>query len=187
MTDEEIIKKIRQGDVEAYSHIIEKYKNSVFGLIYKYTNDYTETQDIAQEVFIKVYKRLDNFKFQSKLSTWIYRIATNSCIDWDRKTKHYAFPIDQLVIMDNGIQPEAHMILEEQRAYVRSIVNSMPEKYKLLIAMYHFHNLKYKEISDILEIPEKTVETRLYRARGLIKKKLKNKFKDGEFLWNMKG
>ncbi len=188
MTDEEIIKKIQKGEVEIYSQLVDRYKDGIFGLIYKYTNDYNETQDIAQEVFIKVYKQLNNFRFQSKLSTWIYRIATNSCIDWGRRKKKDAniMPLDEVTMTDSSIDLESSFVFEEQRKRVRSIVNKMPDKYKLLVVMYHFHNLKYKDISEILAMPEKTVETRLYRARALIKKEVEITYEGGEALWNMK-
>jgi len=185
LTDEEIIKKVQKGDVEVYSHLIERYKDRIFGLIFKYTNDYNETQDIAQEVFIKVYRQLHSFRFQSKISTWLYRIATNSCIDWDRKRKKdqnmLSLNEEITIDRDNGI--ETMILFNEQRQVVRDIINKMPEKYKLLIVMHHFHNLKYKEISEILDMPEKTVETRLYRARALIKKEIEIQYKGGEAIW----
>ncbi len=182
MTDEEIIEKVKKGDIEVYSYLVQKYKNVIFGLIYKYTNDYNETQDLAQEVFIKMYKQINNFKFQSKLSTWLYRIATNICIDWDRRRNKNVkiLHLDEVITIDNTIDLEDKIIFKEQQEKVRAIVGSLEDKYKLLIVMYHFHNLKYKEISDILQIPQRTVETRLYRARALIKKQFKIVYDRGE-------
>lgn len=185
MTDEGIIKQVQNGNIEAYGLLIERYKNLIFNLIFKYTNCYEDSQDIAQEVFIKVYKQIHTFKYQSKISTWLYRIATNSCIDWDRKRRkewNNISLVDEMAA-DHDEGPEAQIIFSEQKEFIRDIINKMPEKYKLLLILYHFQDLKYKEISEILDIPEKTIETRLYRARKHIKKEVEMMNRGGEALW----
>ncbi|MBB6218694.1 RNA polymerase sigma-70 factor (ECF subfamily) [Anaerosolibacter carboniphilus] len=187
MTDEEIVKRIIQGDHEMFPQLIDRYKDKIFALVYRYTNDYGEAQDIAQEVFIKIYKQMHTFRFQSKVSTWLYRVATNSCIDWSRKRKtkqDTTYLINEELVMDQERGPEQLMILNEQREAVRDVINRLPENYKLLIIMYHFQNMRYKEISEVLDMPMKTIETGLYRARAMIKKQMEIHYGGGELLWS---
>jgi RNA polymerase sigma-70 factor (ECF subfamily) len=189
LTDEEIVKKIIQGNQAMFSQLIERYKDKIFTLVYRYTDDYGEAQDVAQEIFIKIYKQMHTFRFQSKVSTWIYRVATNSCIDWDRKRKtkkDTTCLINEALVVDQGRGPEQQFILNEQRDAVRDVINRLPENYKLLVIMYHFQNMRYKEISEVLEMPMKTIETGLYRARAMIKKQMEIHYGGGELLWSAK-
>ncbi|MFT9494295.1 RNA polymerase sigma factor [Anaerosolibacter sp.] len=189
MTDEEIVKKIIRGNQEMFPQLIERYKDKIFTLVYRYTNDYGEAQDVAQEIFIKIYKQMHTFRFQSKVSTWIYRVATNSCIDWDRKRKtkqDTIYLVNEELVIDQERGPEQLFLLNEQREAVRDIINGLPENYKLLVIMYHFQNMRYKEISEVLDMPMKTIETGLYRARVMIKKQMEIHYGGGELLWSAK-
>lgn len=177
-----------------FSKLVDSYKNRIFSLSYKFTNDYNEAQDLSQEIFIKIFNNLSKFRFESSPSTWIYKIATNICIDYKRKNKIQTLNFEEdftgnvrgdIDTSNNGSSPEEIVISDEKHREVHKIVYSLPDIYKTVIVMYHFNELSYKEISKILDISEKTVETRLYRARRLLKKELLKKSLGGETGWNV--
>ncbi len=160
-----------------FNKLINLYKRRVFSLAYKFTNDYEEAEDLSQEIFIKIYRKIDTFKYKSKFSTWLYKIATNICIDWNKKrTKVCKVENIDKVSLNNYNSteelPEDLLLKAEMQAKVHSIIYEMPDIYKITIIMYHFNDMSYKEIAKALNIPKKTVETRLYRARRKLKDKL---------------
>lgn len=181
MNENEIIRDIKKGNVGLFSKVIDIYKNKVFALAYKFTNDYDEAQDLSQEIFIKIFNNISKFRFQCSLSTWIYKTATNKCIDHTRKKKVQISSLnedfsheDSLDIKLNSRKstPEEIVISDEEQREVHKIIYKLPDNYKTVIIMYHFNEMSYKEISKALEISQKTVETRLYRARRLLKDEL---------------
>ena len=190
LQDEAIIRLVLDGHIEAYASLVDRYKNLIFDLCYKYTYDYSDAQDLSQETFLKVYRKLDGFRFSSSFSTWLYRIGTNTCIDWTRKNKNKkdVTSMDDAEYMDlipsQAPIPEEEVLDREKREFVRDVVESLPEKYRTVIILYNYKDLSCSEISDILGVPQKTVETRLYRAKKLLKEKLLKPLGGGEYLWN---
>ncbi|KPU43081.1 ECF RNA polymerase sigma factor SigW [Oxobacter pfennigii] len=190
MQDESIIKAVLKGHTAGYAILVDRYKNIIFDLCYKYTYDYSEAQDLSQEILLKAYKKLSTFKNSSKFSTWLYRIGVNTCIDWVRKNKKYSgtISIDQdryieLLPSQNPV-PEDIVVDSEKRELLRNAIHSLPEKYKTVIILYNYKNLSCKEISDILGVAVNTVETRLYRGKKLLRDKLLKPCNGGEYLWN---
>lgn len=177
-----------------FSMLVDNYKNRIFSMTYKFTSDYNEAQDLSQEIFIKIFNNISKFRFESSPSTWIYKIATNICIDYKRKNKIKTLNLEDNFIGEvrgagdtnsKGNSPEEIVITDERHREVHRIVYNLPEIYKTVIVMYHFNELSYKDISKILDVSEKTVETRLYRARRLLKKELSKKSSGGETGWNV--
>ncbi|KNF07499.1 RNA polymerase factor sigma-70 RpoD [Gottschalkia purinilytica] len=195
MNEEQIIKEIQNGNYSEFSQIVDLYKNKVFGMAYKFTNDYDEAQDLSQEVFLKIYKQIKNFRFESKLSTWIYRICMNTCIDWKRKKekiKSINFSNmtseenkdQQIEIKDESLLPEDKIVANEKSQEIHNLIYSLPDKYKTVITMYHFNEMSYEDIAEVLNVPQRTIETRLYRARRILKEKLSKTVVRGEPKWN---
>lgn len=190
LQDEDVIKLVLNGQIDAYSILIDRYKNMIFDMCHKYTYDYNEAQDLSQEIFLKTYRKLDSFKRASKFSTWLYRIAVNICIDWTRGSKKHK----SVVLMGDeeymekipsaGPMPEDIAAEDEKREFVKKTVMGLPEKYRTVIILYNYQNLSVSEISGVLKVPLKTVETRLYRAKKLLKDKLLKPYGGGEYSWN---
>ncbi|WDV47342.1 sigma-70 family RNA polymerase sigma factor [Clostridiaceae bacterium M8S5] len=181
MNEVEILKRIKDGFHEEFKNIVDLYKDRIFSMAYSYTKDYVEAQDLTQEIFIKVYKGLNKFKFDSKFSTWLYKVATNVCIDWSKKKRpkivndsHKALS----KVKDDKISPQDSILLDEKNIELHEAISELPDKYKSVINLYHFNNISYIQISEVLDIPVKTVETRLYRARRKLREIL-NKSKNG--------
>ncbi|MBS4537974.1 sigma-70 family RNA polymerase sigma factor [Clostridium sp. D2Q-11] len=188
MNEKEIVEQINKGDIEAFRLLVDKYKDRVFSCAYKFTGDYLEAQDLSQEIFLKIYRNIKSFNNQSKLSTWIYRVSTNMCIDWKRKNQK---KLDLIInnfsgnteISDN-ILPETDIIQKEDRNGIRSKIESLPNIYKETLILYHFYEMSYKDISKELKISEKTVDTRLYRGRRLLREHL-NKYSYGGEIYGL--
>lgn len=184
---DDYIKNLIEKDQIAFRKLVEEYQSKFLTMAYKFTNDYNDAEDLCQEIFIKVYRNLSGFKNQSKLSTWLYKIAINTCLDWNRRNKPKIFNITN--IMDKSVKElsskhntEQIIIYKERQQMVHNAVYSLKDKYKTIVILYHFNQLSYKEISFILNIPVKTIETRLYRGRKQIKEQLMKEGFGGEII-----
>lgn len=172
MVDETaIIKKAQDGDLNAFSELISSYKKLIYNLCLRMMNDKTEAEDATQEAFIKIYRGLKSYNGTSKFSTWAMKISSNVCIDIIRKRKVQTVPIEDYEVNDDS-SPEKAFLELETRKDVERAVQSLPEKYRIMIVYYHFMNLSYQEISNILNEPMTIVKNRLYRARLMLKEYL---------------
>jgi RNA polymerase sigma-70 factor (ECF subfamily) len=190
LRDEELVSYIIKGKTELFSVIIDRYQSKVFSTVFNYTHDHEEARDLTQEIFIKLYNNLQNYKNKASFSTWLYRIAVNRCIDWTRKKRLHTISAfndssDEEIdiydtIADSGGGPEELLIKQENRAYVRKVVEDLPEIYKTAIILYYFEDFSPQEISDITDIPKRTIETRLYRGKNLLKLRLEEMINGGE-------
>ncbi|MGI6227614.1 MAG: RNA polymerase sigma factor [Peptococcales bacterium] len=176
MNDWDLVLRIVNGEREAYALLVDKYKKAIFNLAYKYTHDYPQAQDLSQEIFIHCYLRLEKFDNRSKFSTWLYRLAIHKCIDWQRKKKREPLlvELDEFQSINKGKSPEEIFIKKENALWLKKALNNLPEKYREVLFLYHNQGLSYKDISEILGIPRKTVETRIYRGKKLLKEQLSN-------------
>jgi RNA polymerase sigma-70 factor (ECF subfamily) len=174
LRDEEIVKELKENNRKTFDKLVEAYKGRIFSLSYRFTNNYSEAQDLSQDIFIKIYTNISSFNGKSKLSTWIYRIALNTCLDWKRKIIRNKMIFIDHISKNEFLQTpiEENLLNEERNKFIHSIIRNLPDIYKTAIILYHFQNLSYADIADILHISEKTIETRLYRGRKKIKKQL---------------
>jgi RNA polymerase sigma-70 factor, ECF subfamily len=190
LKDEELVSYIVKGKTELFSVIIDRYQSKVFSTVYSYTHDHEEARDVTQEIFIKLYNNLQGYKNKASFSTWLYRIAVNRCIDWTRKKRLqtvstiYDNSDDEIdiydTISDSGGGPEDVIIKQENKAYIRKVVEDLPEIYKTVIILYYFEDFNPQEISDITDVPKRTIETRLYRGKNLLKLRLEELICGGE-------
>lgn len=177
-SDIEIIERVRTGDEHSYRLLVERYQTLVFTIAFRMVRDRAEAEDIAQDVFLKVFRTLDQFREESTFKTWICRITTNRCIDWKRKHGSRQEATTQVEEADRIVdeiheRPEQSMVRRETQEEVRKAIEEMPEKYRTILLMYHFQGLSYKDIADREGISPRTVETRLYRAKHLLRTALK--------------
>ncbi|NLP46365.1 MAG: sigma-70 family RNA polymerase sigma factor [Epulopiscium sp.] len=170
MEDYDIIQQCLSGDKNAFEELVNRYKNLVYSIILRMTNDTEEANDLAQEVFIKVYRNLDKYSPQYKFSTWIIRITTNLVIDHRRKQKQATISLDNMIYepVAEGT-PEESYLRQERRNAVQSILDQMPDMYRIPIILYHQQGLSYKEIADVIDEPLSKVKNRIFRARKMIK------------------
>jgi RNA polymerase sigma-70 factor (ECF subfamily) len=177
MDDQELIRRSGGGNGEAFGQLVERYKTKVFSLAYGVTRDRAAADDLAQEIFIKVYYALPKFKFQSEFGTWIYRVAVNHIKDYLRKHKIRLRQVPLEDVSEIAIATEDRSYEEEQtserrRALVQAALRRLPEKHQVILTLRDMQGLSYEEISRILGVSPGTVDSRLHRARKKLREKL---------------
>lgn len=166
-------RKIRDGDVETFEKIIDLYKQKVFNYCLRMTNNYYIAEDLAQDVFIKVYQRITTYDWsKSSLSTWIYVISRNTCLNYLRDTKIEVHGEIELQLSGNNLTPEDLILKEEERQRLLAALNSLPVQDRELIIMVDYLSLKYREAGELMGIPTGTVKSRLHGIRQKLKKDL---------------
>jgi RNA polymerase sigma factor (sigma-70 family) len=175
LTDEQWIDQIRQGDDEAYRSLIERHKHYIYTLVYRMVEHRETAEDLTQEIFIKLYRSLDHFRGDSKFTTWLYRLTVNVVTDYRRsqKRKPHETIVDKLKgwFGKREEEPEEVALQKEEQRVVQQLLSELPDKYRLIIYLYHYKQLSYQEISEATQLPLKTIETRLYRGKALLKQK----------------
>jgi len=186
--DRTLIERILDGDSYAFERLIRKYQRLVSHVVFRMIPNATDREDICQDVFIKAYKNLSGFRFESKFSTWIARIAYNGCLNYLEKKKIPLFDDITSEEKDFEQSPDSRAIpdiIAEQNdlsSVLKKEIDTLPVKYRTIITLYHLDEMTYAEISDIMNLPEGTVKSYLFRARKQLKDKLESKYKK-EDLW----
>jgi len=183
--DSDLIDRALGGDQSAYERLMKKYYKLVSNLIYKMIYNKDDVEDLAQEAFIKAFNSLSKFDKQFAFSTWLYKIASNNCIDYIRKRKLNTISIDKEIetsdddfkfeIPDNDYKPDREIIESERKQVLENAINSLPEKYKTVIMLRHTEDMEYEEIAQKLNLPLGTVKAHIFRGRELLNKYLKDK------------
>ena len=152
-----------------------KYQDFIFNLIKGYVKIEEEAKDITQDVFIKAYKGIEKFRGDSKLSSWLYRIAYNLSINWIKRKKIDEVEINEDMVENTTVTEdwydkmfEKEMIFEN----LNKVIENLPQKYKIVIKLYYFEDRSYSEIAKILNIPLNTVKIQLLRAKKIMEKSL---------------
>ncbi len=185
-SDHALLEATRDGDEDAFAILVGRYRNQITNYIYRMLNDYDEAVDLAQETFVRVFGAADRYQTNYAFSTYIYRIATNLAISELRKRKRRKlFSLTGLFQSKDGDQDvefnppdespliDVAMVDEERRVAVSRAIGTLPEKYRAPLVLRDVEGKAYEEIAQILEMNEGTVKSRISRARGLLKDKLK--------------
>jgi RNA polymerase sigma-70 factor (ECF subfamily) len=155
--------------------LVTRHQPLIFTVCLKLLGDREEAWDAAQEVFLQAYQSLSDYQGDAAFRTWLYKIATNKCIDIRRKKARRAAiaPItvlqEDLPIQANDPTPEEQVLAAEQHREVQAMIDSLPEKYRDVVLLYHYQRLSYKEIAALLGIEPKSVETRMSRAKKMLR------------------
>ena len=188
-SDAVLIQEIQHGNRNAFGILVTKYQHRVLRLIRRYVQDSQESLDVSQEIFIKAYKAIDNFRKESSFYTWLYKIAINTAksyiIDKNRHFPDFSFDIlesEQLIsVIKTNLKeynaPDNLILRGELESIFSSLVNKLPEELKLTIKLREVDELTYEEIALIMECPVGTVRSRIFRAREAIEKKISTKNK----------
>ncbi|MFO7294684.1 MAG: sigma-70 family RNA polymerase sigma factor [Clostridia bacterium] len=178
MSDEALlVEKAQNGDVLAFEELVSFYAKKIYNYCYRMTNNREDAEDLAQEVFIKVYRNLKSFKRDSRFSTWIYRIAYNTCVDRYRKSKkldtvslNYGKDEDavEIQLVSDDPLPEEEVIKKERYRKLQACIASLKPEYKTALILRDIQNYSYAEIAEILQVPLGTVKSHISRARAAL-------------------
>ena len=172
-TDYELVTDCLAGNWQCFDQLIARYKNLVFSVVLRMVVDRDEAEDLAQEVFIKIYKKLNLYHPEYAFSTWTMRITTNHVIDYRRKKRQETVSLEDVAhAVGTTDSPEAVVIAYEERRGLRHAIDALPDMYKVPIVLYHQQGMSYQEISDIIEEPLSKVKNRIFRGRKLLKESL---------------
>jgi len=180
--DRTLIDGALRGDQGAYKGLMERHRQAIFHIILKIVRDNEAAADLVQETFMKAFSSLATYRSEFKFSTWLYRIGANTAIDHLRKQRMKTLSLDspqtldgsgEIEVPDNSYNPEKDLINREQRFSINEAIDSLPEKYRVVIIYRHKDDKSYEEIADALSLPVGTVKARIFRARELLKKKLR--------------
>lgn len=176
LEDYEVVQACLQGKKEMFEILVSRYKNLVYSIILRMTNNAEEANDLAQEVFIKVYRNLDKYQPDYKFSTWIMKITTNLVIDARRKSKPNTISVDEMLIEPSTEKgPEQGYLEQEKINEVIAALNALPDMYKVPMILFHQQGLSYQEIAEIINEPLSKVKNRIFRARKMLKESLLSK------------
>lgn len=167
--DQLIITKVLQGDVNSFSILVDNYKDMVFSLAFKLTKSREEAEEISQDTFIKAYKKLVDFKGDSKFSTWLYRIAYHTSLDAIKKNKNSrnTFEINEVTgHRIQSIETTLQGIERKERAeLMKNCLLKLPEEERTIIWMFYYEELSLKEITEVTDFSESNLKVKLHRAR----------------------
>ncbi|MDB5004222.1 MAG: sigW 6 [Mucilaginibacter sp.] len=176
--DFHLVVKAREGSQKAYADLMQRYKDSIYFMVLKMVNNKEDAMDLTVETFAKAFEKLDKYQPDYAFSTWLFRVATNNCIDFIRKKKlnttsiHGMMDEDgdekQLQIKADVLNPEETSIKKQQTEELKLLIQSLPARYRNLITLRYFDELSYEEIAQQLDLPLGTVKAQLFRARYLL-------------------
>ncbi len=172
--DNELVRRVLAGEVEAYGGLVARHQARVFYLGLKFLRRREDAEDFAQEVFIRAYEKLSSFQGSVPFAAWLYRIAYNLAVNKYHLKKRQLQAVNTVDILpDSSYSPEHHLLAEELSEWVRKSLHKIPEIYHELIRLHFFEGLSYPEISRALEMPVNTIKSYIFRAKELIRQRLR--------------
>ena len=177
--DVELVEKAKKGDQQAYGELLGRYRDAIYFMLLKMVNNPIDAEDLTIEAFGKAFKNIDQYAPNFAFSTWLFKIATNNCIDFIRKKRASHISLDQTadgedslapssLIQSDVPDPEAYMINQQKIKHMHKIVSRLKPRYRQLVELRYFKEYSYEEIAVELDIPIGTVKAQLFRARELL-------------------
>ena len=174
LDDRKLVERAREGDGAAFRALVERYKKKVYAVALDMTGDHHEAEDISQDVFFKAYGSLSRFRGRAGMSTWLYRMTVNACIDRSRKKAWKAMK-PKGIVLDEDLQhqkPSRHTLSQPENAmekvllqqHIRRALDGLTERERAVFVLRHYHALPLKEIADCLNVTDGTVKSTLFRA-----------------------
>lgn len=181
--DTHLVERLCSGDINAFQEIVERYKKKIYYIAYDIVGDHHEAEDVSQEVFLKMYRALDRFRKDAKMSSWLYQIAVNSAIDSIRKKKTRrrinVEDIEQVGHRERSLESENPEANPERRAvsslmqrHIELALHKVTPQERAVFVMRHYNEFKIREIADVLAVSSGTVKSLLFRALKKLRKEL---------------
>lgn len=168
----ELIQIAQQGDADAFGQLVVRYQQAVFNIAYRMTGNRHEAEDVAQETFIKSYRALDRFDPTRPFAPWLYRITTNTALNWIKRRRPEVNMDEETTRSETTPSIEAQTIAAETSDRLRAAITKLAPNYRAVIELRHFQGLSYKEMSEALNVPLSDVKSWLFRARRRLREVL---------------
>jgi RNA polymerase sigma-70 factor (ECF subfamily) len=184
-SDTKLMLRLKDGDQDAFRELVERHKLSVLNLCLRFAGNKADAEDLAQEVFIRIFQAAPNYEIKAAFTTWVYRIAVNLCLNHQRRKKilhffslnHKHSPNSQVDDRQPEVpvseHPDSEFERKELQQLVQDAIQSLPENQRTVIILHRYHELSYQEIAAVLDTTVSAVESRLHRAKQNLKKRLK--------------
>ena len=177
LADETLVRLCLRGDRAAFAEIVTRYQKQIFSLAYRLTNQVEDAQDLAQEAFLKIYQVLGKYDTSRPFFPWMYKVAANVCYTALRKRPQDEVPLDKVIefaptIPQAATQPEDYTETKEIQRAVQEALSGLPDKYKVPLVLRYLEDMTYQQIADVMDLPLTTIETRLFRGKSLLQKRL---------------
>lgn len=183
--DLKLIHRCKRGEEAAFGEVLARYRAPIYNLCWRMTRNDEDARDLGQEVFIKVFRLLDRYDEQYAFSSWLFRIATNHCIDHLRRQRLRFLSVErdgggddedvEMQIASEGPQPDVVMERSEALEKLEEVIADLPPHYRVITLLRHDQELSYEEIAEVLQLPLGTVKARIHRARNMIQQMLVEK------------
>jgi RNA polymerase sigma-70 factor (ECF subfamily) len=185
MEDSEIMLALRAGNMSGFDFLIQKYRKPIVNFMYRMVRNQAVAEELAQEVFLRVYRSRETYRAEARFSTWLYRIATNLGVNYARDTRHertastiYLDEADSETgstpdVADSTPGAEAAMLRRERMNAIRQHVLALPERQRMAVLMHKYEGMDYKQIGDVLKLSESATKSLLFRAYQTLREKLK--------------
>lgn len=185
-SDAEVMLRVKAGDVSAFDYLVEKYRRPMVNFMYRMAHNAAAAEDLAQEVFLRVYRSRESYEASAKFTTWLYRIATNLAVNHARDTRHErpenTVSLDEpdedtgltLDVPDGSMSAEEMILRRERMAAIRQKVQALPERQKMAVVMHKYQHMDYRQIADVLKLSESATKSLLFRAYETLRVQLKD-------------
>jgi len=184
-TDAEVMLRVKAGDQSAFDFLVQKYRRPLVSFMYRMAHNTAAAEDLAQEVFLRVYRSRQTYEASAKFTTWLYRIATNLAVNHARDTRRerpeVTVSLDEpdeetgttMDVADGAVTAEEVLVRRERLAAIRGKVEALPERQKLAVLMHKYQQMDYKQIADVLKLSESATKSLLFRAYETLREQLK--------------
>lgn len=184
-SDADVMLRVKTGDESAFAFLVQKYRRPIVGFLYRMCHNPSTAEELAQEVFLRVYRSRETYEASAKFTTWLYRIATNLAVNYARDTRHERPELTVRLdepdretgtmpdLADDALTVEEQIVRRERLAAIRSKVNALPERQRMAVIMHKYQQMDYRQIADVLKLSESATKSLLFRADETLREQLK--------------
>lgn len=185
LSDAEVMLRVKAGDEPAFDYLVQKYRRPMVSFMYRMAHNAAAAEDLAQEVFLRVYRSRGSYEASAKFTTWLYRIATNLAVNHARDTRHERpenmASLDEadeetgttMDVADTSPNVEEKLVKQERLKAIRQKVENLPERQRLAVLMHKYQQMDYKQIGEVLNLSESATKSLLFRAYETLREQLK--------------
>ncbi len=185
LIDADVMLRVKEGDESAFAYLVQKYRRAMVNFMYRTCRNAAAAEELAQEVFLRVYRSRESYEASAKFTTWLYRIATNLAVNHARDTRHErpenTVSLDEpdqesgttMDLPDSSASVEENLVRRERMAAIRQRVQALPERQRIAVVMHKYQQMDYRQIADVLKLSESATKSLLFRAYETLREQLK--------------